>query len=151
MSEDDELVQFRWLVDHKENIIMKLNLANDKLMVERDDLQSTLTQAQASIQYQGMEIYALRKQLIELQDDKVELIAQRDTWIGNADAIHKQLDEWKAAHDNLAQQLGTSNDSLELAVDAIDLLRGLAVIEVEEDINDWHKIQDIFKKLGIND
>jgi len=35
---------------------------------------------------------ALRKQLIELQSDKVEIISQRDTWIGNADALRKQLE-----------------------------------------------------------
>jgi hypothetical protein len=67
------------------------------------------------------------------------------------DDLRKQLIEWKAAHDNLAQQLSTTNDLLEIAVDVIDLLRGLAVIEVDEDINDWNKIQDMLKKLGINE
>ena len=32
----------------------------------------------------------LTKQLVELQSDKVELIAQRDTWIGKANALCKQ-------------------------------------------------------------
>jgi len=36
---------------------------------------------------------ALREQLVELQTDKVELIAQRDTWIGNADALRIELVE----------------------------------------------------------
>ena len=41
------------------------------------------------------EVLKLRKQLVELQSDKAELISQRDTWIGNADALRKQLDEWE--------------------------------------------------------
>ena len=38
------------------------------------------------------EVLKLRKQLVELQSDKAELISQRDTWIGNADALRKQLE-----------------------------------------------------------
>ena len=39
------------------------------------------------------EFDTLRTRLIELQTDKVELIAQRDTWIGNADALRIELVE----------------------------------------------------------
>jgi hypothetical protein len=34
--------------------------------------------------------------------------------------IRKQLDEWKSAHDNLARQLSTTNDLLEIAVEALE-------------------------------
>ena len=48
---------------------------------------------------------ALRKQLIELQSDKVEIISQRDTWIGNTDALRKQLEVALAELDYLEPRI----------------------------------------------
>jgi chromosome segregation ATPase len=36
------------------------------------------------------------------------------------DALRKQLDEWKSAHDNLANQLSIANDNVELAYEGLD-------------------------------
>ena len=33
--------------------------------------------------------------------------------------LRKQVEEWKAAHDNLARQLSVTNDSLEIAVEGL--------------------------------
>jgi predicted nucleic acid-binding Zn-ribbon protein len=38
-------------------------------------------------------------------------------------ALQEKLDEWKAAHDNLAQQLSTTNDLLDIAVEGINKLQ----------------------------
>ena len=51
------------------------------------------------------QLVALREQLVELQTDKVELIAQRDTWIGNADALRKQLEVALAELDYLEPRI----------------------------------------------
>jgi len=79
------------------------------------------------------ECNALRKQLIELQTDKVELISQRDNWIGSSDALRKQLD---------------------MAVEAIELYKSLVVIECSEDAELWDRAQYLLieiEKVGMNE
>ena len=59
---------------------------------------------------------ALRKDIMELQQERyAKEIETRAT----IDALRKQLDGRKEAHDNLARQLGTINDELEIAVEAL--------------------------------
>jgi succinate dehydrogenase/fumarate reductase flavoprotein subunit len=58
------------------------------------------------------EIDALRKELELSRKIADEAIKQTEI-------LTKQLDEWKEAHDNLARQLSVTNDSLEIAVEAL--------------------------------
>lgn len=50
---------------------------------------------------------------------KKVLQSQRNFLIRECKDLEMQLEGWRAAHDNLAQQLGTSNDLLEIAVEAL--------------------------------
>jgi len=75
------------------------------------------------------EVLKLRKQLVELQSDKAELISQRDTWIGNADALRKQLDEWEEKEAaccpedfGFEEVIKSLRKQLEVAVEAIDTI-----------------------------
>jgi len=70
------------------------------------------------------EIARLRKQLIELQSDKVEIISQRDTWIGNADALRKQLIELQTDKVELISQRDNWIGSSDALRKQLDIARG---------------------------
>jgi uncharacterized phage infection (PIP) family protein YhgE len=68
----------------------------------------------------------LTKQLVELQSDKAELISQRDTWIGNADALRRQFGEIIKASKQLVnyrKHISPQNFQLEKIDDYINRIR----------------------------
>jgi len=78
------------------------------------------------------ECNALRKQLIELQTDKVELISQRDNWIGSSDALRKQLDIAVEAIKQFLERMEDEKDtSMDTTLYVIDGLRD-ALAEIEK-------------------
>ena len=78
------------------------------------------------------EIATLRKQLIELQTDKVELISQRDNWIGSSDALRKQLDMAVEAIKQFLERMEDEKDtSMDTTLYVIDGLRD-ALAEIEK-------------------
>jgi hypothetical protein len=78
------------------------------------------------------EIATLRKQLIELQTDKVELISQRDNWIGSSDALRKQLDIAVEAIKQFLERMEDEKDtSMDTTLYVIDGLRD-ALAEIEK-------------------
>lgn len=61
------------------------------------------------------------------------------------DALRAKLDEAKEAHDNLAQQLGNANDTVEIAVDALIKINDWAQaypLEVWPE-PDWEKVKEL--------
>ena len=78
----------------------------------------------------------LRKQLIELQADKVELISQRDNWIGSSDALSARINKIQSCSnpddymkvDDIIEALKAERDALQAKLDvAVEALKSIRV------------------------